>query len=116
MKNRIKELIKKSKYTQKEVAEKLNIREASLTGWIKGTSIPRLDNAYKLAQLLECKIDDLIDKEKPPEKDKDDEEILEIIRSLDKKEKKLIKVLAKEIKILYTNDCCENNKQFKPRD
>ena len=118
MKNRIKEMIKKSGYSQKEVAKKLNISEVNLSNWCSGKMIPRLDNAYNLAKLLNCKIDELIEENPPNEKteSEEDKEILEIIRSLDKKEKNLIKVLAKEIKILYTNDCCENNKQFKPRD
>ncbi len=113
MKNNIKEMIKKSGYTQKEIAEKLNTTEANISGWSKGTIIPRLDNAYKLSKILKCSLNDLIEENPPNEDDEEDEirEIIEEIKNLDKNQKKLIKVLAKDIKMIYTTNCCDEQQK-----
>ena len=104
MKNNIKEMIKKSGYNQKEVAEKLNIRPATLTDWVKGNYLPRLDKAKELSDILGCSINELIEENPPNEDDEEDEknEKKEEIKNLDKNQKKLIKVLAKDIKMIYT--------------
>ncbi len=78
MKNNIKYMIKKSGLTQKEVSEKMKIRQATISGWSNGEIIPRLDNAYELAKLLNCKIDDLIEEDQEQKKTVSYEEIEEI--------------------------------------
>lgn len=59
-KNRISEVIKQSNYTQKEIAQKLNISEGNITNWKKGENYPSLDLLYKLCILLEESADYLL--------------------------------------------------------
>jgi len=56
MENNIKELIAKRGYKQKFVANQLGISAQQLSNWIKGTSTPRLEVAYKLADFLEVDV------------------------------------------------------------
>ncbi len=59
-KNRISEVIKQSNYTQKEIAQKLNISEGNITNWKKGENYPSLDLLYKLCILLKESSDYLL--------------------------------------------------------
>lgn len=43
------------------IAEKLGVNKNTVSNWIKGTTWPDLDQAYLLAKLLNCKMDDLIE-------------------------------------------------------
>ena len=105
MKYKIKEMIKKSGLTQKEIAEKMKIQQVTLSRWINGEKNPRLDNAYELSKILNCKIDEFIE-ESPPDNE-EDEEIRHIISTFDEKQKKLILGIAKEISMIYNTDCCD---------
>lgn len=57
---RLTDLISKSCYTQKELAEKAGITEAAMSHYIKGTRCPRPSVLAKLADLLNCSVDYLI--------------------------------------------------------
>lgn len=59
-KERIIEAIKESKYTQKEIAKKLNITESNITNWKKGENLPSVEILYKLCVLLEESADYLL--------------------------------------------------------
>lgn len=59
-KERIIEAIKESKYTQKEIAKKLNITESNITNWKKGDNLPSIEILYKLCILLEESSDYLL--------------------------------------------------------
>ena len=59
-KNRISEVIKQSNYTQKEIAQKLNISEGNITNWKKGENYPSIDLLYKLCILLKESSDYLL--------------------------------------------------------
>lgn len=59
MKLKIEELIVESGLKKKYVAEQLGININTLTNWIKGKNMPKLDQAVKLAHILNCKVDDL---------------------------------------------------------
>ncbi len=50
---RLCEAIKSSDMTQKEIAEKLHIRETNITNWKKGDNLPSLEMFYKLCVLLD---------------------------------------------------------------
>lgn len=41
------------------IAEEVGVDVRTLYKWRKGETIPRLDQAVKLAQILDCKVDDL---------------------------------------------------------
>lgn len=62
MKSRVNELILKSGYMKKYVAKKVGITPTQLSNWIAGRSYPPLDKAYILAELLNCKVDDLYER------------------------------------------------------
>lgn len=64
MKNNIKEVIAEKGYKQKFVANSIGVSEQQLSNWIKGTSTPRLEVAYKLAKFLEVDVTDLWESEK----------------------------------------------------
>lgn len=55
----LKEMRKASGLTQKEVAEKANIKLATYRTWEQGVSGISLENAYSLAIVLGCTVNDL---------------------------------------------------------
>lgn len=58
----IEELIRKSGYRKDFLAEKLNVSTRQLRKYETGDSLIPIDKAYKLADLLECKVDDLYER------------------------------------------------------
>jgi len=62
MKNNINVWVAKSGMNKKEVAEKMGVSQTVLSRWINGKSDPSLRNALKLAELLNCSVDDLYKK------------------------------------------------------
>lgn len=62
MKCRIDDLIKQSGYLKKYVAKQLEITPNQLSNWLACRSYPPLDKAYKLADLLGVKVDDLYER------------------------------------------------------
>lgn len=63
MKSNISWLIKKKGFKQYEIAEKLEITPQQLNAWAVGKAYPRIDKASKLAELLECSLDELYEKD-----------------------------------------------------
>lgn len=59
MKNNIDYWIEKRGYKKKWIAGQLGVTNTVLSRWINGHSNPSLENAFKLARLLDCKVDDL---------------------------------------------------------
>ena len=53
---------KKLKMTQAELAEKLGVRQSTISQWESGISVPRADKLPQLARLLGCSIDELFEK------------------------------------------------------
>ncbi|QBP06971.1 XRE family transcriptional regulator [Virgibacillus phage Mimir87] len=51
--------IAKSEMSKKEVAEKMAVSQTVLSRWANGHSMPSVNNLFKLAKLLGCKVDDL---------------------------------------------------------
>ncbi|MFS0776275.1 helix-turn-helix transcriptional regulator [Neobacillus sp. 3P2-tot-E-2] len=62
MKCRIGELIEIKGMKKKYVAKEIGITPNQLSNWLAMKSFPPLDKAYKLADLLNCKVDDLYDR------------------------------------------------------
>lgn len=56
---RIKELREAAKLTQKATAEKMNVRQSTVSMWETGEALPRSDKLPLLAKLLGCTVDDL---------------------------------------------------------
>lgn len=51
------ELMKQEGLSQKELAEKINVTEASMSRYIKGERIPRIDVLVKLANVFNVSIE-----------------------------------------------------------
>ena len=47
--------------TQREVAEKMNVTPHAVTQWETGVRNPRLNCLKKLADILHCSVDDLLE-------------------------------------------------------
>ena len=54
------------KMTQTTLAEKMGVSKQTVNGWVNSKFPPPLETAFKLAQLLECNIEDLWDYEDKP--------------------------------------------------
>ena len=60
MKNRLKEIRKERKLTQKEFAEKLNISQQAISSYEKGEREPKIETWQKIADFLDVPIDYLL--------------------------------------------------------
>lgn len=56
----IKELRKKRGLTQKQLAELLGVKQQNVSDWERGERSPSVKNLKKLAEILNCQIDDLV--------------------------------------------------------
>jgi len=65
MDNRINEYIERKGYKKKWVAQQIGVSQEVLSRWINGKNMPSLEKAFKLAEILECKVDDLYIKKDP---------------------------------------------------
>ena len=63
MKSKIGDLIDLSGFKKKHIAKLMGISQEQLSRWISGNSHPTLIKAFKLAEILNCKVDDLYEKE-----------------------------------------------------
>jgi len=59
MKCNIRELRKKNNLTQRQLAVSMNVSESRISIWELGKETPTLENAFKLAHILNCLVDDL---------------------------------------------------------
>jgi len=57
--NKIKTLRENVKLTQVELAIALSVKQASVSRWENGDSMPRADKLPELAKIFGCSIDDL---------------------------------------------------------
>lgn len=60
----LKKLRMSKNLTQKDLAKKLKVERTTVTMWENGHSTPNLQTLKKIAQILDCTIDDLIKEEK----------------------------------------------------
>lgn len=44
---------------QQDLGEKLGVTKQTTSLWVNGKSTPTLETAFKIAYILECKVDDL---------------------------------------------------------
>lgn len=61
--NNINVWIAKSGLSKKEVADRLEVSQVVLSRWVNSKSTPSLMNAFNLADILGCTVDDLYTKE-----------------------------------------------------
>jgi transcriptional regulator with XRE-family HTH domain len=62
MKSRIGFWIKERGYMKKYIAKQLDVTPTQVSNWISGTSKPPIEKAFKLADLLGVKVDELYDR------------------------------------------------------
>lgn len=55
----IRRLRKAAKYTQKSLADSLNVKQSTVSRWENGIDHPNMENLPALAALLHCTTDDL---------------------------------------------------------
>ncbi|WP_122789410.1 helix-turn-helix domain-containing protein [Intestinibacillus sp. Marseille-P6563] len=82
---RLKELRKASKMTQKQLAEKLFVDQTSVSYWETGKTKPDFDKQIELAKLFNVSLDYLLglpDKKNSPAPDRASEEELQKLREL----------------------------------
>lgn len=61
MKTIFKEKREMAKLKQREVAEKLNISQSTISMWETGESLPRAELLPKIATLYDCTVDELLE-------------------------------------------------------
>ena len=73
---RLKELRRKSNFTQVEVAEKLGISQPAYASWERGVKKPTQENLVKIAQVLDVTVDYLVGNSDSTEDELDNIELL----------------------------------------
>jgi transcriptional regulator with XRE-family HTH domain len=56
----IKKMRTKSGLTQKQLADRLGVKQQNVSDWERGERSPSAKNLKKLAEILNCQIDDLV--------------------------------------------------------
>lgn len=69
MKCEIGRLIDERGYRRKFIADKMGVTPQQLSNWIHERNYPTIDKAFKLADLLGVKVDDLYTKKEPTHKE-----------------------------------------------
>ncbi|WP_313374975.1 helix-turn-helix transcriptional regulator [Chishuiella sp.] len=64
---RLKEILKEKGLTGKELAEKIEVSEMSISNIVKGSTFPKPENLLKIAEVLDVDIKDLFNSTKEPE-------------------------------------------------
>jgi DNA-binding XRE family transcriptional regulator len=59
LKSRIKIRLAELEMRQQELSETLGVTRQTMSLWANGKSSPTLETAFKIAKLLDCKVDDL---------------------------------------------------------
>ena len=57
---KIKHFREKLNMTQETLANKLNVDQSAVTKWETGVAIPKANKLPKIAEVLECTIDELV--------------------------------------------------------
>ena len=58
---KLKQILDDRSIKQKELAEAADVTEAFVSGWCKGTKVPSLETAGRIAKFLGISIDDLVE-------------------------------------------------------
>lgn len=61
LESRIARLLRVSKYKREFIQNELGVSANTLSNWCTGKTYPTIDKAYRLAELLDVKVDDLYD-------------------------------------------------------
>ena len=64
--NRIKEIRLANNMKQSDLADKLNVTQATVSGWESGRRTPDLESVRRVAEIFNCSIDELLGNNKAP--------------------------------------------------
>ena len=64
---KIKELRRKSNYSQHEIAKKLDVSDSIISGYETGERTPSVENLLALARLFRCSTDYLLGRDEEPD-------------------------------------------------
>jgi DNA-binding XRE family transcriptional regulator len=59
LKSKIKVRLAELDIKQQDLSEKLGVTKQTMNAWVNGRSMPTLETAFKIANMLECRVDDL---------------------------------------------------------
>ncbi|CUB59637.1 Helix-turn-helix [Bacillus subtilis] len=62
LKSNIGELIQTRGLKGRWIAQQLKVTPSQVSNYIQGRSFPTVDKAFQLAEILDCKVDDLYEK------------------------------------------------------
>ena len=88
MKNRISEFLRKRNMTQRDLSEKTGLVEASISRYVSGERDPRVANAIKIANVLQCTVDELFNEKYTdnPNQEEIEDSSIEIVLKFNKSE------------------------------
>lgn len=63
LKSRIRIRLAELDMRQQDLSEKLGVTKQTMSLWVNGKSTPTLETSFKIAYILDCKVDDLFNYE-----------------------------------------------------
>lgn len=61
-------LLKEKGFTQIEIARVINVSQALISKWVHGICEPQMENVVKLAEVLNCSVEEIVNCFKEPQK------------------------------------------------
>lgn len=95
----LKNLRKSKKYSQEELAEKVNVSRQSVSKWETGEAYPEMNNLLELCKIFKCRINDLVN-DSILDIDSLDEKTKIEVGKLKEEDQKKVKGLSKSIFII----------------
>ena len=89
----ISELRSKRNYTQKDLADKLNVSDKAISRWETGMSIPHVDTLVRISKLFKVPLQDLIVAAESSE-DNNDQLVQDVIKEFTIRDGKKSKLIA----------------------
>lgn len=59
LKSRIRIRLAELEIKQQDLAETLGVTKQTMSAWVNGRALPTLEMSFKIAKVLDCKVDDL---------------------------------------------------------
>lgn len=59
LKSKMKVRLAELEIRQQDLSEKLGVTKQTMNAWVNGRSMPTLEMAFRIAYILDCKVDDL---------------------------------------------------------
>lgn len=94
--NKIRELRKKKKMSQKELGEKIGVQHNTISSYENATNAPEQNSLFKIAQALDIKVDDLFPSVSPDASNDELERTLRMTKDLGVNDINLLKSLIEK--------------------